>query len=146
MPKVLFSIGLLLLTLLSCKSQNSTGVNSENTAKMELILEENYSESDEEQLVVIKNQKGLEEFFGKVNRTRKPGIPIPQIDFGKDMLLVWCGGEKVSFPTELQFQDTPNGILVQRNIITKKVLEQNAIVNPFKIYKMPITSKSINFQ
>ena len=113
---------------------------------MELILQKNYSGSEEEQLVVIKNQKSLEEFFGKVNRTRKPGISIPQINFEKDMLLVWCGGEKVSFPTELQFQDTSEGILVKRNLMTKKGLEQNAIVNPFKIYKMPITSKSIKFQ
>ena len=88
----------------------------------------------------------MEEFFGKVNRTRKPGIPIPQIDFEKDMLLVWCGGEKVRFPTELQFQDTSDEILVKRNIMTREELGHHAIINPFKIFQMPVTSKSINFQ
>ena len=43
MPKVLFSIGLLLFFLVSCRSQKSTGVNSENIAKIELILQDNCS-------------------------------------------------------------------------------------------------------
>lgn len=146
MPKPLFLGCTLLLFLCSCKSQHTTSGFSETNRKMELILQDNYSGIEEEQLLVIKNQKGLEEFFGKVNRTRKPGIPIPQIDFEKDMLIVWCGGKNVSIPTELQLETNPDEILVKRRTNKGFKSGNSAITNPFQIYKMPTTSQSVNFQ
>ena len=144
MPKLLYlSCTLILLLLSSCKSQHTTSGFSGTNGKMELILQDNYSGFEEEQLLVIKNQKGLEEFFGKVNRTRKPGIPIPQIDFEKDMLIVWCGGKNVSIPTELQFKTNPDEILVKRKRLRP---ENSAIINPFQMFKTPRSFQSVKFQ
>jgi hypothetical protein len=113
---------------------------------MELIVAENYSGFEEEQFIVIKNQDALLTFYGKVNRTRKPGLVLPDIDFSKEMLLVWCGGEKVTSHSELELISTDENLVVHKMAAESNKSKDEAIVSPFSIYKLPLTSKKLVFQ
>ena len=38
--------------------------------------------------------KTLRSFYSRINRTRKPGLPLPNIDFTKEMVLIHCSGSQ----------------------------------------------------
>ncbi|MDC6389789.1 hypothetical protein PP182_13910 [Maribacter sp. PR1] len=113
---------------------------------METVLRGDYSGQETEELLKIENQSELVVFFGKINRTRKPGIPVPNIDFDHKTLVVWLGGKTTSSNTELQV-----GILSEKTVYLKKTkskkkLNTTAILSPFVIYSIPKTTKNIKLQ
>ena len=90
----------ILLAMLSCNGQKKVANQAEANAKaltaigLELLVRDDYSGTDEPESRVITDMKTLKGFFSKVNRTRKPGIPVPEVDFTKEMLLLVCSGER----------------------------------------------------
>ena len=78
--------------LFSCKGQkkaameNGDGQN-DDSGSLTLVLQDNYSGSITPDTLIIKDRKTLQKFFSKVNRTRKPGIPVPEVDFAQEMIL-----------------------------------------------------------
>jgi hypothetical protein len=140
---------LLLLSLLisglfsSCKGQHIVSNVKNDTSIMELILQDDYSGAVAEETLLIKNQKSLESFFSKINKTRKPGLPVPEIDFEKDMLLIWCAGETTAANTGLVFQkETSESFLISKSK-AKDNSKTTAITSPFRIYKLPLSDKKI---
>ncbi len=134
-------IFLLLLTsvmLFSCKSQTIS-----KPLEMELIVQDNYSGAEEEELLTIKTQKELSSFFAKINRTRKPGLPLPVVDFTKDFLIVWCAGEAYSQTPTLALKKETDKELIFEKKRTRKKTASEAVVSPFSIYKLPIRNKKI---
>ncbi|PIB29926.1 hypothetical protein BFP77_04690 [Maribacter sp. 4U21] len=110
---------------------------------MELIIQDNYSGAVAEELLTIKNQKALSSFFAKINRTRKPGLPVPVVDFTKDYLIVWCAGEAYSqAPALVLKKETDKELVFKKKRIRKKTAIE-AVVSPFSIYKLPIREKKI---
>ncbi len=137
----------LLLILCSCKGQQTAATyNNEDTSKMELILQDNYSGSEVEETLVIRDKKSLQSFFAKINRTRKPGLPLPEIDFTKEMLFVWCAGEGIKHTPELSIKKETKESFVISKGKKKKKPETTALISPFKIYKLPVSSKKIVFE
>lgn len=144
-----YSIYIILFCFLlanSCKSGSASNNLQPDRIEMELIVAENYSGFEEEQFIVIKNQEALLSFYGKVNRTRKPGLTPPDIDFSKEMLLVWCGGAKVTGHSKLELISTDENLVVNKMAAESKKNKDEAIVSPFTIYKLPLTSKKLVFQ
>ena len=138
---------ILVLVLSSCKGQKNTAAsNNEATPQMELILQDNYSGSEVEETLVIRDKKSLESFFGKINRTRKPGLPMPDIDFKKEMLFVWCAGEGVNYLPELSIKNETKEAYVLSKGKERKRAGTTALISPFKIYKLPVSSKKIVFE
>lgn len=133
----------ILLFLTSCKAQdlNSTA----NSVTMHLLLQDNYGGSVDEQLLVIKDQKSLNEYFGIFNRTRKPGIPVPEVDFAKDMVIIWSPGEnKKDSYLKIKTSDTKKLVLKKVNVkLTNNI---SAITRPVHMYKLPNEAKSIQVQ
>ncbi|MGB5666541.1 MAG: hypothetical protein WBM53_06820, partial [Maribacter sp.] len=96
--------GLLLVILMifsSCNCHKKAAMNNEgdknsHNEKLTLLLQDNYSGSDVAETMIITDAKALKSFYSKINRTRKPGLPVPEVDFTQEMILVHCSGLRKS--------------------------------------------------
>jgi len=143
---------LLILVLLfsSCKGQEK-GVSKDRKSKfadqLELIESDNYSGSDEEELIVVTDMKTLQKFYSNLNRTRKPGLPVPQIDFSKELLIIYCAGKRQNFfePKLFIEKETESNLVV--GVIDKgHDKTSTSIITPFSVYKLPLTQKEITLK
>ncbi|MFS4469294.1 hypothetical protein [Maribacter sp. 2210JD10-5] len=130
----------------ACKGQKNISASNidDDNVKMELIVQDNYSGAETEEHLLIKDQKALMKFYGQINRTRKPGLPLPAVDFEKEMLFVWCSGEKSSANPKVPFitKETDSSFVIQKRKLQKSDTT-NALVSPFYIYKMPLSKKLV---
>ncbi len=73
-----------LLLLTACKTAVSeTKVPSENIPFQELITN-SHSNFTEQIYLIVETPEVLLEIFATINSTRKPGIPVPKVDFEKE--------------------------------------------------------------
>lgn len=144
LKKFFYIVAVILFMGSSCKGQkNISSDDTKSVSDMELIVTDNYSGSETEETQIITDQKSLESFYGKINRTRKPGLPIPEIDFTKEMILVWCAGEGIQDIPQLSIsKETTDTYFVSKHTTVKK-LKSTAVISPFSVYKLPKTSKKI---
>ncbi|MBD1262791.1 hypothetical protein HZY62_19495 [Maribacter polysiphoniae] len=122
---------------------------NESAGKLTMVLHDNYSGSSSPETLIIKDSKSLKKFFIQVNKTRKPGLPVPEVDFTKEMVLIHCSGEQpLGRQITLAVADENEYELIVRSSIEKKKgrTTSSVIVSPFRVYKMPLTSKKITFQ
>lgn len=120
-----------------------------SAGKLTLVLQDNYSGSSNQETFIIKDGKSLKKFFIQVNKTRKPGLPLPEVDFTKEMVLIHCSGEQpLGRQITLAVADENEHELIVRSSIEKKKgkTSSSVIISPFKVYKMPLTAKKIIFQ
>ena len=59
-----------------------------------VLLKDNHSNIHEKKQMVIKNTDDLKAIYTKINMTRRPGLPVPNINFNKKMVILICLGEK----------------------------------------------------
>lgn len=116
-----------------------------------LVDHDDFSTIADYEVRIMQDQKSLQKFYSKINMTRKPGLPVPMVDFSKDMLILVCLGEqqKVVEPLLSKLQETAAGITVSVQLIEKHQIENNKVQSihyHFYLYKMPIIDKSIDFQ
>ncbi|MEO1011783.1 MAG: hypothetical protein AAFX53_10795 [Bacteroidota bacterium] len=142
-------IGLIVL-FVSCKGQTGVSpatVDQSRDDSLILLLADNYSGSETAETLIIRSSKELRAFFVKVNRTRKPGLPLPLVDFTKETVLVYCSGEtKGSLKPILTLgPDSGDKKIVNTKMENKKE-DSKIILSPFSMYKIPITQKEIIFQ
>ena len=143
----------ILFVLVSCKGQKKTiiedsakGLLIQENSSMVLLLQDEYSEFDVAETMVIKDQKRLKSFYSKINQTRKPGFPIPKIDFIKDMIIVHCNGEqnKIGTSTLTLEDETDTTLQLVSKFESEKSPSDTAILtHPFCVYKMPLTGKRV---
>ena len=143
-------LGLLMLAG-TCGSQKdkTSDMNYQVSAEnpLMLVLSDNYGGTETEELLVIRVYKTLRKFFTKVNMTRKPGLPVPEIDFNKEMVVVYCSGKTTDTDTpELKrMEDRDNKMVFARVIAANQKKDTpTAVLMPFHLYKMPLTEKEIS--
>jgi len=95
--KTIFLLTVLFGLVLGCNGQKKVTVeaNKEETTSdspLTLVAQGNYAPTDSAETQVVRSEKDLSVFFRKINMTRKPGIPIPKVDFSKDMVIIYCAG------------------------------------------------------
>ena len=139
--------------IVSCSGQKKTaltedGSNNYNKA-LSLVLQDNYSGSIAPDTLIIKDSKALRKFFSKVNMTRKPGLPVPEVDFSKEMILIYCGGEQpYGQQVSLAIAEENDQELILRS--SSKNLDKKStssvLISPFSVYIMPLTNKRITFK
>jgi hypothetical protein len=134
---------LAIIQLNSCKSAAQTSLQESNNTGMELILNENYSGFEQEEYILIKNQKELNAFYGKINRTRKPGLTPPSIDFNTEMILIWCGDSSASNYADLELSEKADYLQIHKMKITASKEENTFIVSPFSMYRLPLSTKTL---
>jgi hypothetical protein len=138
----------LLFVCLSCKSQKKVVQQNEENLQMDeptLVLKDYYSNIDSSQISVIKDQKALSKFFVQVNKTRKPGLPVPEIDFSKEMVILICAGEQQGsyVPSVTILEEDANNMIV--NVGGNQAFDSTdtAMSTPFFLYKMLLSEKQI---
>jgi len=132
-----------IIQLNSCKSTAQSNLQESNEMGMKLLLNENYSGFEQEEYILIKNQKELNAFYGKVNRTRKPGLTPPSIDFNAEMVLIWCGDNSASHYANLEMHETDDFLELHKLKTTASKEENSFIVSPFSVYKLPLSTKTL---
>lgn len=139
---------ILLLTACKCpkKAVGTGGQEVSGSNSLTYILSDSHGGAAGEELLVIRSKGELQKFFAGVNKTRKPGLPLPEIDFNENIVLVYSAGEtRAGNPPELiALQIKEDRILMG----VKKEKGQNdsiaaAITMPFVIYTIPRTNKEV---
>ena len=141
----------LLFIACKCPAPAAASKNSQEPARPPLthVLSENYGGSEEESLQIIRSQAGLKKFFAKVNQTRKPGIPLPKVNFEEQTVLVYCpgrtqNGESSGLEVTQMREDK---ILVQPVLKNRQDKSTaTAVTLPFELYTMPRTDMEIELQ
>ena len=130
----------------SCKGQNFASSINGKPLNMELLLQDDYSNVVTEEVILIKNQESLQSFFSKINKTRKPGLPVPDINFDENMLFVWCQGETLATSIGLLFQKETEEAYKFKKVYPSGKSENTAILSPFMLYKLPLSDKIITVE
>tara|TARA_R100001369_G_scaffold92695_2_gene139178 strand:- start:1606 stop:2070 length:465 start_codon:yes stop_codon:yes gene_type:complete len=147
---------LLFLCLLgiSCSGQKGVSKDNDNNSlqnskELQLVLQDNYSGVEQSEFQVVRDSKALKNFFLQINKTRKPGLPVPEVDFNTELLLVYCAGTTrgVGGAELILIKDSNDSIVVGPKELTPSKKEVTYVTTtPFSIYKMPLTPKEISFQ
>jgi hypothetical protein len=148
-----YSMFILLLAIFSCNSQKKSltvnGKGQSSGDSLVLLVQDNYAPTDSVETLVIRDEAELRQFFTRINMTRKPGIPVPEVDFSKEMVLIFCAGTQkdAKLPPLSIFQETEDKIVVSA---TEQKLNDSSdllpFVSPFSVYKMPVTKKEVVFK
>ena len=80
----LFFVGILFL-FFACNGQKKTTMqnNEASSNQLQLIVSDDYSGAEVSETLVITNLKELQLFYSKINMTRKPCLPLPDVNFEK---------------------------------------------------------------
>lgn len=84
-----YAIILIVLFTFSCKSQKQI---KETDERLTLLVQDGYFPVEHPETQIIEDAKSLKAFFSKVNQTRKPGLPVPEVNFKTHSVLVACMG------------------------------------------------------
>lgn len=141
---------IMMFLLLSCNGQKKVSEEKDmknQTAGLELLHSDANSGAEDSETLIITNTKALKSFYSKVNRTRKPGLPIPDVDFEKEMVIITCSGPRTdgSLPLLKFREETDSQIMLETTVKTGPANSQGT-TSPFSLYKMPLTDKEIVFE
>ena len=144
-------IGAIILLLMSCASSKNVIEEQNNTSlpiesPFTLLMTEHYGAPSPAQNIVISDSKTLNSFFSKVNRTRKPGIPVPDIDFLKNVIIIVYSGETLNHADSVLYvlKETVTQIVLSTKLRpSKKENSTRKIINSFYMYIMPQSKKEI---
>lgn len=143
------SVVILGVLILSCKSKEKALPVSNNidAQAMIVMIEDSYFPTEEPFNLKIDDQKSLNNFFSKLNRTRKPGISAPIVDFKEYSIIISCVGEQkdVDRIELLRKSETDNSIEIEIVFFENKD-SQDFLFYPFAIYKLAKTNKKIIFK
>jgi hypothetical protein len=146
---------MLIPIILSCNGQKKMAAQTKGNADdiLTLIAQDNYSGADSTETMVITNAKALKSFYSRVNRTRKPGLPVPSVDFSKEIVVVLCSSEEVDNQNYglTILKESDDYMIIGKLPTIEKEGHMNSpnsttLVNPFFVYKMPLTDKKVSFE
>ncbi|WP_140157788.1 hypothetical protein [Arenibacter amylolyticus] len=137
---------LLLLMGLSCSAQKKTASDQES-AIPQLVLHDTHSHLEASHFEVIKDEKSLKLLFAQLNKTRKPGIPLPQVDFNREILLFYGPGIINGMrDIELHIQkESQDSIMIAALDTLNSPKGELITTSPFCLYSLPKTGKTIVF-
>ncbi len=133
---------------LACKGQDKAA-NSKTQQDLEPLMSDTFYDTKGKTAFVIRSQKELQAFFVEVNKTRKPGLPLPKVDFKKQIMVV-----NTSVPTDTHsplvvLKDSADklvlGVRVKKDKTTSG-LKNQGVSKRFTIYVLPNNNKEILFQ
>lgn len=116
-----------------------------------LLDHEDFTNIDAFETRVIRDAKSLNKFYKEINKTRKPGLPVPMVDFSKDILVLVCLGQQQG-KTDLvlsKLKETDQGMTIAVEVLEKVKdgeITVQPIYYPFYLYKLPLVDKTFTFQ
>ena len=153
MKRMLFILVTVLL-IASCKSQQKTGKEDSREAAdmptLSMIASDLYGGAEEEVFEVIRDQAALQKFYRKVNMTRKPGLAVPQIDFSKNLAVLYCSGstKATALPEMYISGENETEMYLEKSRLDAKegIVTSTATVTPFGLYLLPLTDQQVIFR
>lgn len=76
-----------LVVLFSCKGIESSSEKEGDNIAFQTLITASQSNIEKPQQTIISSQKQLQQVFSEINKTRKPGIPIPEINFNDEVVV-----------------------------------------------------------
>ncbi len=139
--------------IISCKSQKKTGNedtgDSPDMPSLTLIASDLYGGAEEEVFELIEDQASLQKFYRKVNMTRKPGLAVPQVDFSKNIAVLYCSGSTnaTELPEIYISDENDSEMHLEKGKLYAKdsIVKSTATVTPFGLYLLPLTDKQVIF-
>ena len=143
----------LILFGISCVGQKGLSADNANGTAQEVnmlehLLSDSHSGVEQEAFMVVRDNKALRIFFLQINKTRKPGLPVPEVDFTREIVVIYCAGissGQRSLKMELLKESQDNitlGLKEGNSSLKTGILE----TTPFCMYKLPYTKKEILLQ
>ena len=138
--------------LLSCKAQKEGAASvGEEIEDLVLVDHDNFINIDSFETLVIRDIKSLRKFYSQINQTRKPGLPVPTVDFSQHILVLLCLGEQrgEKIPVLSKLKETDQGMTSALEVLEKEKNGESTvqpIYFPFYLYKLPLVDKTITFQ
>ena len=137
----------------ACKSQKTSGEDSTDNSQQDkgltMVMSDLYGGATTELIEVIRSQKGLDKFFLQVNKTRKPGIKPPAVNFEENLVIIYCSGQtnQSALPELYAMDREDKSIYLQKKMPESTDNQaQQAVLMPFGLYIMPLTDKDIILQ
>ena len=108
------------------------------------ITSDPYSGAEQAETLIIDNSKSLRKFYAQINKTRKPGLPVPDIDFSVETIVVRCSGktEDGAMPS-LHIKEQTEGTIVLGVEETHGENAALAATTPFSVYRLRTSGKEI---
>jgi hypothetical protein len=112
--------------------------------RLQLEVQDGYFPVDHPETQVIEDSKTLKAFYAKVNRTRKPGLPVPEVDFSTQRIVVACMGavSTESLPIMSIKKETEDEIILSVHLTADK---SNTTTQsyPFCVYRISNEGKRV---
>lgn len=129
-------------------SSDKNNVAPENKLKFETILKGGFSEIAEQKNIVISDQSEWGSMRLKVGIERSS--PLPEVDFGKEMLVAAFSGEKPTGGYDIEIQrivENKNNInvFVQESMPGNNCILTEALTRPYHIIKIVRSEKKVDF-
>lgn len=139
------------VTLSSCKAQKEIKPMGQEIDGLELIEHQEIGPFLSFDTQVVRDVKSLRKIYTEINKTRKPGLPVPDVDFSKDMVVLVCLGEqkmqKNLLLSVLNESDDETVIAVEsKEVKSAKSELSGSTTYPFYLYKLPIIDTPVSFQ
>ncbi len=117
----------------------------------EIIVQESHGGPEVAQCIEFREENTLNHFYTKVNMTRRPGLPVPEVDFEKETIVALCLGEKTTSGYSItidHIEQTDEGQVVWVKEIGPGPDDMVAMVicQPFTIVKFPKKGEKILFK
>lgn len=152
--KKLQLIGLVMVLIACSSSRQDTTAQDQvlgQPLEYEILLEESYGGTDKPENRVITTQKELESVYAVINRMRRPGIAVPQVDFSKKTVVAVfmgkqsSGGNRVEIKKIAETGDTVE-IHVRKIHPGEGDMTTMAITQPFVFAEIPVSDKKVIFK
>lgn len=133
------SITLILVTITSCAIQNK---NSNKEIKLELIESHSHGGFKSEQYHTVTNHIELKQLYTQLNLSRKPGLPIPEVNFETESIIAFFMGQKMSGGFSIKIdsikQINKTNVEIKLKETEPKDMATMAITSPFVVYKVSV--------
>ena len=120
--------------------------NSQGSLEFSIIVQEAYGGLEKSEERVITSNKELQEVYGIINRFRKPGFLLPEVDFEKHIVVALFMGEKTTggFSTEVKSVSMDADKMIVNIVENEPKPKDNvtrAICQPFCFVQIPRTKE-----
>ncbi|GAB1309772.1 hypothetical protein KH5_24550 [Urechidicola sp. KH5] len=129
---------------MSCASQKET-----NYLAFEMLIKDSSGGFQSAKNSVIKSQSDLEQLYAQINKTRKPGYQVPEIDLKEEMVLALFMGERSSGGysiTVSKIVEKEDAMEVHYVETAPKGMATMAITQPFYMCKTKRSEKEVIFK
>jgi len=134
---------LLLLVFSSCKAQQTWKSTEENPksvrSELHMLFSDYYGGSETSKEQIFRDNGELAKFFARINKTRKPRLPLPKIDFTEEVVILINTGTQVGGKLpELQVgKQNSEYITLLVTYKEENLTTDNEVVNaPFCLYRL----------